>query len=80
MTEPTILDHELIPKHEILSEKEVKDLLVEFKIEKNQLPKILDTDPVVIELKAKVGEVLKIIRESPTAGTSNYYRVVVPEY
>ncbi len=72
-----IFDHELVPKHEILSEEEVKDLLSKYNVTKNQLPKILDTDPAVKELNAKIGDVIKITRKSFTAGESVYYRVVV---
>ncbi len=72
-----IFDHELVPKHEILSEEEVKDLLSKYNVTKNQLPKIFDTDPAVKELNAKIGDVIKITRKSFTAGESVYYRVVV---
>ncbi len=72
-----IFDHELVPKHEILSEEEVKDLLSRYNVTKNQLPKILDTDPAVKELNAKIGDVIRITRKSFTAGESVYYRVVV---
>ncbi len=72
-----ILNHELVPKHEVLSEDEVKELLKSLKITKEQLPKILSKDPVIKILGAKPGDVVKITRKSPTAGESVYYRVVV---
>jgi len=72
-----ILKHELVPKHIIMKEEEVKELLEKYKIEFSQLPKILATDPVVKTLNAKEGDVLKIIRKSSTAGISEYYRIVV---
>jgi DNA-directed RNA polymerase subunit H len=72
-----ILNHELVPKHEILSEEETKELLETLKITKEQLPKILSKDPVVKILGAKPGDVIKIIRKSATAGEAIYYRVVV---
>lgn len=40
------------------------------------LPKILDSDPVVKLIKARPGQVLRIVRKSPTAGESVYYRIV----
>ncbi len=69
--------NELVPKHEILSEEEKKKLLEKFNISLKQLPRILITDPCVKALGAKVGDVIKITRKSPTAGEYFYYRVVV---
>lgn len=72
-----ILKHELVPEHIILNENEKKELFEKLKIKSENLPKILTNDPVVKAIDAKEGDVLKIIRKSPTAGTSIYYRVVV---
>lgn len=66
-----------MPKHEILPEAEVKALLSRFKVEPRQLPAINITDPVVKVLGAKAGDILKITRESRTAGKAIAYRVVV---
>ncbi|MFQ5886088.1 MAG: DNA-directed RNA polymerase subunit H [Anaerolineae bacterium] len=74
-----IFKHELVPHHEILSKKEVAGLLKKMNVSKGQLPKILNTDPVVKKLDAERGDVIKIIRKSRTAGTSTFYRVVVLE-
>jgi len=74
-----ISKHELVPKHEVLSEEEAKKLLDELNISKGQLPKILKSDPMVQKIKAKVGDIIKITRKSKTAGESIYYRVVVEE-
>ena len=71
-----ILKHELVPEHIILNENEKKELFEKIKITEKNLPKILTNDPVVKKIGAKEGDVLKIIRKSPTAGTSIYYRVV----
>lgn len=72
-----ILKHKLVPKHEILSKEEKEEVLRKFSINKNQLPRILISDPVVKKIKAKVGDVIKITRNSQTACKSIYYRVVV---
>ncbi len=72
-----ILNHELVPEHIILNEGEKKEVLEKFKIKPENLPKILMSDPVVKAIKAKEGDVLKIVRKSKTAGTSMYYRVVI---
>jgi len=72
-----IIEHELVPKHEILSDKEKEEILKIFEASLDQLPKILISDPVVKMVEAKLNDVIKITRESPTAGESVYYRVVV---
>lgn len=72
-----IREHELVPKHEILNEKEKEELLKKYGITLRQLPRILISDPMVKVLNAKIGDVIKIIRKSPTAGETVYYRVVV---
>jgi DNA-directed RNA polymerase subunit H len=79
MARVDVLKHSLVPKHEVISEDEVNSLLEGFSITKGQLPKILVTDPVVKKIKAKAGDVVKITRESKTAGTAVMYRVVVAE-
>ena len=71
-----ILAHELVPRHDILSAKERKEVLEKFGVAKEQLPKILATDPVIEEIQAKPGDIIKITRKSPTAGEAVYYRVV----
>lgn len=74
----SILDHIFVPKARILSEDEVKDLLQRLKIaDKYKLPKLLSTDPLAVELGAKPGDVVELIRKSPISGESIYYRVVI---
>ena len=66
------LEHDLIPKHTIVSEQEKQEIMTEFKIKKiSQFPKILKTDPVVKLIEAKPGDLLKIQRKD-----SIYYRTV----
>ena len=72
-----ILEHEMVPKHEILSKKESEELLKKYGVTPELLPKISENDPVVQVIKAKKGDILKIIRRSPTAGESVYFRLVV---
>ncbi|WP_342304541.1 DNA-directed RNA polymerase subunit H [Methanolobus sp. ZRKC5] len=73
----SLLDHQSIPKHEIMSEDELKSVLKHYAIEKEQLPKIKVVDPVIQEVGAQVGEVVKITRNSQTAGEAFYYRLVI---
>jgi len=74
--EYNILEHEMVPEHVILGDEEKKELLNRLKISSSNLPKIMANDPAVKAIGAKEGDVLRIERESPTAGTSTYYRVV----
>ncbi len=67
----------LVPKHEILNEDEKLLLLNKLNAKESQLPKIKQSDPAVTALGAKKGDVLKIIRNSETAGEYIYYRIVV---
>jgi DNA-directed RNA polymerase subunit H len=71
------LGHNLVPEHIILSEKEKKELLKEYDIRPDQLPRILSNDPAVISVGAKPGQIIKIIRKSPTAKYATAYRLVV---
>lgn len=70
--------HVLIPKHELMSEEEVEELLKKYNVTKDKLPKIYESDPAIAELNAKPGDVIKITRKSPTAGIAFYYRLVIP--
>jgi DNA-directed RNA polymerase subunit H len=77
MKEIDITKHAMVPKHMVMGEKERGELLSSYGISPKQLPRILESDPVVKAVAAKVGDILKIVRKSATAGTVNYYRVVV---
>ena len=72
-----IFEHELVPKHEILTEKEVNDLLEEYHIKPYQMPYIRASDPAVKWIGAKPGDILRITRKSLTAGESLIYKYVV---
>jgi DNA-directed RNA polymerase subunit H len=72
-----IFDHKLVPKHEILDEKEKSQVLAEYKIQPYQMPQIKATDPAVKAIGAKPGDMLKVIRKSATAGEHIAYRYVV---
>ena len=75
--EVNILKHVVVPQHTIISEDEKKALLEKHNITVQQLPKILSKDVVIKALGAKEGDVIKIVRDSPTAGTTTYYRLVI---
>lgn len=72
-----ISKHHLVPKHTKLSDSEKENFYQKNKLSPMQLPKIIVDDPTVEQIKAKVGDVIKIERISHTAGISYYYRVVI---
>ncbi len=74
-----IKSHNLVPQHIVLSEKEKNALYEKYSIAFKDLPKIFVNDPVIRDMKLKSGDVLKIIKKSPTAGTAEYYRGVISE-
>ncbi len=69
--------HEYVPEHVILSREEAEGVLKRYHVKPTQLPFILVSDPAIRHLNPKPGDIVKIIRKSPTAGISIYYRYVV---
>jgi DNA-directed RNA polymerase subunit H len=67
----------MVPKHIVLTEEEKEEVLNRYKVSLRQLPKILITDPAIANRNPKVGDVVRIVRKSPTAEETVYYRVVV---
>ncbi|MDH5448813.1 MAG: DNA-directed RNA polymerase subunit H [Candidatus Bathyarchaeota archaeon] len=74
-----LFDHELVPKHEILPPDEREKLLDKYRVQPYQLPRIRTSDPAVKAIGAKTGDVVKIIRNSATAGKCVVYRYVVED-
>lgn len=72
-----LFDHVLVPKHEILSSEEREKVLSQYRVHPYQLPKIRSSDPAVKAIGAKSGDILKIIRNSSTAGEYFAYRYVI---
>jgi DNA-directed RNA polymerase subunit H (RpoH/RPB5) len=68
--------HELVPRHEIVDEKEKEELIKKYGSLKH-FPKIYSSDPQVKIIGAKPGDLIKIIRKNEVTGESVYYRVVV---
>ena len=69
-------DHYLIPRHSIVREESVPALLEKLNAPREMLPCILKGDPAIKKLKPKKGDIVRIERNSRTAGTAIYYRVV----
>ena len=71
-----IQDHMLVPKHEIMTEEEISEEFSDVDYDFKDLPKIKANDPVVEAIGAEPGNVLRITRESQTAGEFITYRIV----
>ncbi len=72
-----VLNHELVPHHEVVSPDEAKALLGRYQVSEDQLPKILATDPAARACGARAGDIVRVIRDSPTAGKAVAFRFVV---
>lgn len=82
-----VFSHDLVPAHYLLSDEEAKKVLVELKIDRDQLPKIRKSDPCIRLLDAleqengrpaiKEGRVVKVVRRSPTSEIAIAYRLVI---
>lgn len=66
----------LVPKHEIMSEDEISEEFSDVDYDYKNLPKIKSNDPVVKAIGAEPGNVLRITRDSQTAGVFVTYRIV----
>lgn len=73
----SIVDHCDVPKHEVLTEEEKKEILEKYHIMENNLPNILRDDAMAVYLGLIPGEVVRILRPSPTSGTYVSYRICV---
>ncbi len=71
-----VLDHVLVPKHEIVPPEEAVKILRELGLKPSDLPQIKASDPVAVELGAKPGFLIRVYRNSPTAGKIVVYRIV----
>jgi DNA-directed RNA polymerase subunit H (RpoH/RPB5) len=73
-----ILEHYLVPKVSILTEKEVDKIKEKYNIEHmKQLPEISRYDPQALAICLRPGQICKFIRSSPTSMNTPYYRVCI---
>ncbi len=84
-----VFENHMVPRHSLATEEEIATILEKFEIDRKQLPKILIIDPCVKALsqqhkkegkdQIQTGDVIRIDRESPTAGVYHYYRFVIED-
>ena len=72
-----VMKHDLVPRHEVLSDAEARDIIDRYGVSPDQLPKIFANDAVARAVRAKPGNIIRIRRKSPTAGEAVAYRYVV---
>ena len=74
-----ILDHELVPKHRVMSEKEALEIKKKYNIQDDsQLPDISRFSPVSLAIGLRPGDLCEIMRPSKTAIMAPFYRICSP--
>jgi len=72
-----IFEHVLVPRHEIVQSDEREKVLSEYRVQPYQLPRLKASDPAAKAIGARPGDIVRVTRESPTAGKYVSYRYVV---
>ena len=70
-------NHFLVPKHYLLPKEQAEKILKELGILPEHLPLIQKNDPAIKEFKPIPGDIIKVVRNSQTAGQTIFYRRVV---
>lgn len=69
--------HVIVPEHDVVPQDEVEEVEKQYGISRTQLPRIKAGDPAAKAIGARPGDVIRIVRESPTAGRHELYRYCV---
>lgn len=73
-----VLEHTLVPESTVLTDDELKDLMVKYNIrDLTQLPQVSRFNPQSLAICLRPGQVCKYIRKSVASLEHNYYRVCV---
>lgn len=71
-----ILNHNMVPNHSVLTDDQKADIVKKYYItQESQFPEISRFDPVAQAIGLRPGQLVEIIRASPTAITTKYYRL-----
>lgn len=69
------IDDRYVPKHTVLSDADKAIILERYKMTEEQMPRIQESDPISRYFGLVPGQLLKIVRNSPTAGRYVTYRI-----
>ncbi|MBT8171556.1 hypothetical protein KJN74_01620 [Candidatus Bathyarchaeota archaeon] len=72
-----IFNHDFVSKHELLDPQEKIKFLEEHKVKGYQLPRINSSDPAIIAVGGNPGDIVRVIRNSKTAGRYIAFRYVI---
>jgi DNA-directed RNA polymerase subunit H (RpoH/RPB5) len=71
-----IMQHQLVPKHSVLTSEEATQLKVKYNImDDSQIPDISRFSPVSQVIGIRPGELCRIVRPSKTAIQADFYRI-----
>lgn len=74
-----ILDHELVPSHRVLTEKEAQEIKKKYNIQNDtQIPDLSRFSPVSLAIGIRPGDLCEIMRPSKTAIMAPFYRICSP--
>ena len=71
-----LVEHVLVPRHELLTPTERRQLLQQLRSKAAALPRLKDTDPVARYYRFPIGGVVRIHRSIGTSNEEVYYRLV----
>ena len=72
-----LIDHDLQPKFEVLTNEEKEIFMNEYQVSKKQMSKMKSIDPIARYFNSKAGDIFRIIRPSTSAGIGIHYRIVI---
>lgn len=72
-----IASNQYVPKHTLLTDKQVLEVVKKYNISSKNMPKIKREDPMAKYIGARPGQVVRIDTFNPTNGTEPMYRYVI---
>lgn len=72
-----IIDYRDIPKFEVLTPSEAEEMKKEYNVVEYTIKKMLRSDPISKYYALKKGDIVRIIRPTPTSGRGIDYRIVI---